>query len=256
MNSNRYRTAIQHRPLWQTTLLSCGALIISMTSATAQGIPPVWENQGYQPPFDLQAPSGRTQGGTRSGASLVPLRPLMPLVPQPNNFGVTTAAYPSFLVYVPNFKTVADLDSLEFSLLDAQGEEIYRAKFAAAVTKNILRIDLPQDAGVMPLVQDKDYLWILEGFSQEFGLGNSLIAHGWIRRVAPSTALTSNLQQSNSAMTAAQAYIDERIWYDAIALLEADVASGQASSETVAQWNALLSSAGIGSIALESVVMP
>lgn len=233
--------------LWNIARVTLAAFVMSTTAAAAQNIPSVWgENQLYKPPFDLQAPGNRNQGGTRAGREQALTQKLTALVPQPYNFGVTTEAYPSFLVQAPMLTENPDLESLEFLLLDAEGEEIYRAKFNAEVRNSVLRIDLPKYAGLTELEEGKDYLWILEGFTKDFTLSNDLVAHGWIRRVPPSEKLTASLNSSTSTEDIIQAYIDEQIWYDAIASLESGIHAPNAPEALVTQWDALLKSAGIG----------
>lgn len=245
--------SIFNRSFWQIARVTLAAFVISTTATSAQNAPSVWgENQLYKPPFDLQAPGNRSQGGTRAGGEQAFTQKLTALVPQPSNFGVTTEAYPSFLIQAPMLADNPDLETLEFLLLDAEGEEIYRAKFDAEVQNSVLRIDLPKSAGLTALEEGKDYLWILEGFTKDFTLSNDLVAHGWIRRVPPTEKLTESLNNSTSVEQIAKAYIDEQIWYDAIASLESGLQAENAPEELVEQWDDLLKSAGIEAAAMET----
>lgn len=245
--------SIFKRSLWNITRVTLAAFVISTTAASAQNAPSVWgDNQLYKPPFDLQAPGNRNQGGTRAGREQEFTQKLTALVPQPYNFGVTTEAYPSFLVQAPMLEENPDLETLEFLLLDAEGEEIYRAKFEAEVQNSVLRIDLPKHAGLTELEEGKDYLWILEGFTKDFTLSNDLVAHGWIRRVPPTEKLMASLNSSTSVEEIAKAYIDEQIWYDAIASLEAGLQDENAPKQLLEQWDTLLKSAGIGAEVVNS----
>ncbi|OKH19085.1 DUF928 domain-containing protein [[Limnothrix rosea] IAM M-220] len=235
--------------------LAAIALCTTVVNASAQNIPKVWESQKYQPPFGLQSPGNLSQGGTRSGAEAIANPKFIPLVPQNNNFGVTTAAYPSILVYVADYAEQANVDTLEFLLLDDEGNEVYRARFAVELTGQLLRIDLPKHAGLAALEEGKDYLWLLEGFTQDFTLSETLFTHGWIRRVPPTASLVEDLETSSSAQEVANAYINEQIWYDAIAKLEEGFISGTASEQIMEQWEALLSSAGVNDVALDTSAM-
>jgi len=228
------------------------ACVLCSTSLLAQSIPKKWESRKYQPPFSLGTPGNLSQGGTRSGADQGLGPRLLPLVPQDHNFGVTTEAYPSFLVYVPEFASQPNVDTLEFLLLDEEGAEVYRARFNVQLENKVLRIDLPKFAGLSPLIEGKNYLWLLEGFTQDFSLSETLFAHGWVRRVPRSETLVETLNASEDVEAQANAYIREQIWYDAIALLEKDFAEGTASSAVIEQWDALLQSAGVTDVALQA----
>ena len=238
-----------------TSGLAAIALCATVVNASAQNIPKVWESEKYKPPFGLQSPGNLSQGGTRSGSDAIATPRFIPLVPQSNNFGVTTAAYPSILVYVSDYAEQANVDTLEFLLLDDEGNEVYRARFAVELTGQLLRIDLPEHAGLAALEEGKDYLWLLEGFTQDFTLSETLFTHGWIRRVPPTASLVEDLEASSSTQEIASAYIDEQIWYDAIAQLEAGFVSGTASEQIMEQWDALLSSAGVQDIAVDTSAM-
>jgi hypothetical protein len=232
--------------------LAAIACVIGSTSLFAQSVPKKWESQKYQPPFNLGTPGNLSQGGTRSGSDQDLGPRLLPLVPQDHNFGVTTEAYPSFLVYVPEFASQPNVDTLEFLLLDEEGAEVYRARFNVNLENQVLRIDLPKFAGLSPLVEGQNYLWLLEGFTQDFSLSETLFAHGWVRRVAPSESLVETLNTSDDVEAQANAYIREQIWYDAIALLEEDFAEGTASNAVIEQWDALLQSAGVTDVAIQA----
>lgn len=245
-------------------LVSITFCTVAAIPVSAEGIPKVWESQKYQPPVGLGTPDHRSQGGTRSGATLAGTRSntsntarFIPLVPQSHNFGVTTSAYPSVLVYVSDYVKQTNVDTLEFLLLDEKGKEVYRARFAVDLDNQLLRIDLPQNSGLAPLEEGKDYLWLLEGFTQDLSLRESLFTHGWIRRVPPTATLMANLRTSQSTEDMANAYINERIWYDAIAKLEEGFTGRNISSEDrlVAQWRALLTAAGVEESALDAELM-
>ena len=253
MSNSFFRLPSAMNTLIKASALASIALCTTIANVSAQSIPKVWESEKYQPPFGIQSPGNLSQGGTRSGSDAIATQRFIPLVPQNNNFGVTTEAYPSILVYVSSYVEQADVDTLEFLLLDDEGNEVYRARFAVELTDQLLRIELPQHAGLAPLVEGKDYLWLLEGFTQDFTLSETLFTHGWIRRVPPTATLAQNLESSASTADMASAYIDERIWYDAIAKLEEGFASEGLSEANLKQkWEALLSSAGVNDIALDT----
>ena len=76
--------------------------------------------------------------------------------------------------------------------------------------------------------------------------------NGWIRRVAPSASLTSDLASVESFGDTIKAYIDEGIWYDAIAKLEEKFAGGSAADNIVEKWDALVQSAGVEGCAVRN----
>lgn len=236
--------------------LCAGGLVLGLSIAgtmpvLGQGSPSVWSSPQYQPPAGLGSPGRLSQGGTRSGSGeAVSTQRLLPLVPQDLDFGVTTEAYPSFFVYVPNLTADPRVETLEFSLVNDKGLEVYRASFAVELDRdilrnNILRIDLPAQAGLEPLAVGKDYVWLLQGFTEDLSLSDSLFAHGWVRRVLPSDELTADLAQATTVTEVAQAYIDAGVWYDAIATLESGLVDGVNGKDHDAQLHLLLQSAGI-----------
>lgn len=226
--------------------------MMSAITVSAQNVPAIWEAPRYQPPAGLEAPGNLSQGGTRSGSNVLAQKSLLPLVPQDNHFGVTTEAYPSILVYVGDNFERSDVNTLEFLLLDEGGEEVYCARFSVELQEQVLRIDLPEYAGLAPLVEGKDYLWLLEGFTEDFSLSETLFAHGWIRRVAPSASLTSELASVKSSEDTINAYINDGVWYDAIAKLEEGFVGGTAADNIVEKWDALLQSAGVQDVAVRN----
>ena len=97
-------------------------------------------------------------------------------VPQDNHFGVTTQAYPSILICVGNSFKLSDVSTLEFLLLDEGEKDVYRARFSVEIHGQVLRIDLPEYSGLAPLVENKDYLWLLEGYTEDFSLSQTWFA--------------------------------------------------------------------------------
>ncbi len=225
--------------------LALALLIAGTMPAFAQSSTSTWKRPQYKPPAGLSAPGNLSQGGTRSGSGDVSVQRLLPLVPQELNFGVTTEAYPSFFVYVSNLQATPDVKTLEFSLMDDQGAEVYKASYAVDLEHNILRIDLPPQAGLAPLEIDKDYIWMVQGFTEDLSLSDTLFAHGWVRRVMPSESLVNSLAAAKTTSERANAYVDEGIWYDAIATLETNLNHTTVTPNDRAQLNALLESAGI-----------
>lgn len=117
-----------------TGLIAAGIALIPNSALLAQSIPQKWESNQYQPPAFLGSPQRTVGGATRGPQNLTSLIPN-------NGFGVTTAAYPTFFVYLPavdyEFTQYA-----EFLLLDQNGQKIYKVQFPTKMSDKIIRIFL------------------------------------------------------------------------------------------------------------------
>jgi Domain of Unknown Function (DUF928) len=132
---------------------------------------------------------------------------------------LTTKAYPTFWLYSPFIKT-EDVTTATFVLRDEEEKSVLK--------QENLKLSLPDKAGIVsfklpsteaPLTVGKRYYWELSVVCTEDSPSGNPKVSGWIQRVAPSKALTSQLKstppQNHAGIYAANNMPFERI--DALA---------------------------------------
>ncbi len=220
----------------------------------AQGIPRRWEARQYKPPIGIGAPKRTEGGGTRSGNGRCPVdgKPLTALIPN-SRFGVTVAAYPKFFVYMPATSPQALPLLLEFRLQDRGGNAIYKSIFKSNGKPGIITLVLPAQGGVSPLKIDQDYKWSFSIICQPDERSQDITVEGWVRRVALNSRLNNQLKQA-SPQQQAQLYAEEEIWQDALATLVQLRRDYPNNAAIQANWEKLLSAAGLNNLTQESLV--
>ena len=257
LKSHNWRTAKRMAAI----ALSTGTLFTALTpTALAQ----------YNPPADLGLPSRREPGGTRGSCpaalsaaevnglniSSLPISlptdaapgtstvtavnatvdqdlSLTPLMPQDNHFGQTVSPYPTFYWYVPEVTATA----AEFVLMDEDNNEVYTVKFQLQHTEQggLIRLSLPENAGLTPLEVGQNYHWYFSLICDEFDRGTDIFTDGWVRRVAePETPLMT-----------ANDYAQAGIWFEALEIL-AEEKRLETDGVLNPEWRSLLESVGLG----------
>lgn len=210
----------------------------------------------YTPPSDIGLPSRREPGGTRGGclgSSGVPvdglaLTPLMPTIPAGDAnsveddpyFGQTLSPYPTFYWYVPAITARA----AEFVLMDENDNEIYTTEFQLdpASEGGLIRLSLPENAGLAPLEVNKNYRWYFALVCDKFDRGTDIFTGGWVRRVASDSLLTLDELPTLPQPEQASDYAQASLWFEALEVVAEDKRlNGMASPE----WQTLLESAGL-----------
>lgn len=244
------------------TGLISGGLVISLAPVMGlqaqfpplllSDLPNQWENPpnlstdlGFEPPPRVGKPPNRQGGGTR-GNCLTSEGDLTLLVPA-SGIGATVAAYPTFMWYLPKL----DFDerrNVAFVLKDATGETIYETSYTLqedgsdglASDDRIVSLSLPSRTTMSPLKIGEEYTWEV---TLGCGLDSSsnITAQSKIVRVAADPQLAAQLPPANPAERLSL-YVDNRLWYDAIAMaatLHHTMPNENNVSET---WNNLLQS--------------
>lgn len=178
------------------------------------------------PPGTPQTPD-RTAGGASRGDATWPiaLRPS-------REEGLTVAARPTFLVYVPETAAKQGI----FILKDENENYYYQKTLPIEQTGGIISIKLPESAPVLTL--GEQYNWSMILVPEEGIKPDSPGVQGSIKRVESST------QASQAAQT----------WYDEVATL-AQRRREQPSDRTVAvKWEKLLASVGLEAIARKPIL--
>ena len=223
----------------------------------AQGIPRRWEAKQYRPPRGIGAPMRTEGGGTRSSGSAnsrCPIvgKPLTALVPG-DRFGVTVAPYPTFFVYMPAVSPQASPLLVEFELQDKNSDSVYKSIFKTSGKPGILTLTLPTQAGLPPLKVGEDYNWSFTIICQPDERSRDITVEGWVRRVELNATLNNKLKQA-SPQQQVQLYAQAEIWQDALATLVQLRRNYPNDAAIAANWERLLSAAGLNNIAQEAVV--
>ena len=227
-----------------TGLIAAEIALIPNSALLAQSIPQKWESNQYQPPAFIGSPKRTVGGATRGPQNLTSLIPN-------NGFGVTTAAYPTFFVYLPavdyEFTQYA-----EFLLLDQNGQEIYKVRFPTKMSDSIIRISLPTQIGMTPLEVGKNYQWKFNLYEDSSHDYLNTRVEGGIARVELESQLAWMLQNATSREKS-NLYAENEIWYDALTTL-ADLYEENLNDPVVAaDWEQLLTAVGLNQIVTSSL---
>lgn len=232
------------------TLMAVG--LVSLLSLTSSSVPGLAQtNNGDEIPRQ-GLPGRRIGGGTRYPYDdcIAGETPLIALVPE-NNLGVTTAAHPSLLFYLPQATAARDV---EFVLLDANDELVYDTTFQVKGNSGVISLNLPDDGALPSLAMNENYYWYFSIICDAANRAQDIVVEGWIRRIELTAPLTHQLDNAAPLERARLLYQESELWHEALTLL-ADLRRAQPNEPTVAaQWTQLLQSVGLDSIAQESLI--
>lgn len=227
-----------------------GLTPLAVIGQPVSNIPIRWETQQYKPPGDVGS-TDQVQGG----ASRSPLRfdrlPVKALVPD-NSFGVTTQAYPTFLVYVPHL-TNAPPQVAEFVLEDEDGLEVCRMVFPQSNTGEIITIPLSSQGGLVPLAVNKNYNWVFSLLDAR-DYSTTMSTGGSIRRVALSQRQQEEIAKGSPSEQISW-YVKNGIWYDSIAGLAELYREDGKNPQWRESWQKLLQSVGLSQLSQVSLVI-
>lgn len=202
--------------------------------------------QRYIPP-DRGLPGRREGGGTRGGC--VTNQPTLTALIPDSNYGTTTAAYPTLFWFVPSNTAT----SVEFVLMDANDQELYKTTFQITGDAGVIHLSLPANANLPPLEIGQDYHWYFSVICDPTDRSGDVLTEGWIQRIEPDPALVTQLE-STPVSNHPTLYAEAGIWYDAIASL-ATLRYAQPNSSALAnQWETLLDSVGLADLANQPLV--
>jgi len=255
----KFPWALSLKTAW---LMGLFLLLQTPQGLLAQGIPRRWEAKQYKLPTGIGAPGRTAGGGTRGGGIRsdqtgntscpgVSGKPLA-LVPS-DRFGATVAPYPTFFVYMPATSPQASPLEVEFELQNRGNQTIYQSTYKTSGKPGILTLSLPSQAGLPPLMIGQDYKWSFRIFCQPNERSQYTTVEGWVRRVELNATLNNQLKQA-SPQQQVELYAGAEIWQDALATLVQLRRNYPNDAAIAANWERLLSSAGLNNIAKESLV--
>jgi len=155
------------------------------------------------------APAVRIDGGSRgSGVSLTCLTVLTP-----DSTALTTQEQPSLFWYQSQ---PADVPFELTLLANNVVQPALRVDFPNARAAGIQRLNLADHQ--FKLVPDVEYEWVIALVVDPQNRSKDVVASGWIKRVAPSMDLQSELGNTD-ARNAPSVYAQQGIWLDALTTL-------------------------------------
>ncbi len=174
---------------------------------------------------------GRREGGGTRGAVADPCgdprsAAFAALMPK-TNFGLTTAEFPRFFWSVPRTKArFAEFTLHEAVAADAKNPDqkmsdralVYRTTFRISGEAGVANMGLPTNAGIPGLAAGQDYHWTVSLICNTQDRKKDVKVEGWVQRVAPDAALSSQLFKAN-ASDRPQIYATNGIWLDTLTSL-------------------------------------
>ncbi len=202
--------------------------------------------QTFQPPRGNppEGPGGGVRGGGNQSINIIPLTPKDETT---NTFwGQTLSATPTFFLYVP-----AGIDkTIKFYLVDeVEGETIYETLLTPPSSGGIVSVPLPKEGG-KTLKEERLYSWYFEVQVNLTESNLNPLVSGLVKRIVPSPELTSRLQAAATDDDRSRIYAANGLWYD----LLATAATLRSTNPT--NWEEMLSSVGLGSIAQAPLIIP
>ncbi len=241
-----YRSSLYGKLSLIFWLISCG-VFFQVEKTLAQS----WTGGTYIPPRNVGTPT-QTSSGSSRGTSIYIDNPNCPVVGSPlalipiNVFGVTLKSHPTFLFYVPATRPGAESFTVEYSLQDIVGNEIYKTRFVTNGKAGLANLTLPQEIGFPGLILDKDYYWSVSVICQGSDRIRDLVIQGSIRRVPIPAALVDLASKTTDQQ--ANLLWQESIWYDAAALLGELQRPNAVNAQPNSQWQALMKSVELDEI--------
>ncbi|HEY9910105.1 MAG TPA: DUF928 domain-containing protein [Thermosynechococcaceae cyanobacterium] len=240
--------------IWATELvLSSGVSATQSTSIVPAQKSALEVSLDFNPP-NRGAPQTTTGGASRSNC-VRGNPPLTLLVPadKTGQFGLTTLARPTLLVYVP--RTTAR--SAEFLLKvksgnQPEGKEIYRTTVKVSGKAGVVSLSLPESAPGLEV--GKDYQWYFSLICNPEDRLSDVFANAWISRTQPSSKLATALKQASPrdrpALYSASSY-----WYDPLASLAELRRRNPQDAALVQDWGQLLRGVGLKEVAPQPLLL-
>jgi hypothetical protein len=222
--------------------LSMGLPTVGQTQSSSQ------QTQHISLDFKLPkrgAPSS-TAGGASRSFCVTGKTPLTVITPS-TTLGLTTAARPTFFLYVP--RTLAK--SAEFVLRDTDENDVYRATVALAGTPGVVSITLPDSAPALEV--NKDYRWFFSMICRPGDRLEDVFVSAWVQRVPLEQTVATALQRA-TLRDRPGILAEAGLWYDTLTAL-AELRQKSPNDAALTQnWTTLLQSVGLQQVSTEPLL--
>lgn len=199
------------------------------------------------PPPPPSNPGSSAAGGRRSptacpqDAATATSGPFLTALSPTTEPGLTLSAHPTFLVYVPETSAA----TAEFSLRSQTNQGVYRTTISLTNTPGIISITLPDQAMILEV--NRLYTWSFAVICDPDDRLIDQFVMGMVQRVELDPARVSQIEQASVEQRIAL-YQEDRLWYDALALLFELNQSQPNDSDIGTAWRELLRSGGVDTI--------
>lgn len=202
--------------------------------------------KAFTPP-KVGLPGQRQDGGGVRGANnnACPADSQLTALMPSTNIGLTVSETPTLFWYVPG---KAPLE-VEFVLREADGQVIDQQTLELTETPGIVSLSLSK-----PLEVGKDYHWFFSTICNPSDRAGDRFVGGWIRRVAKSDALESQLAAAKDESDRVSIYARESLWFDTLASLAQLVRENPTDETLAAQWEELLQSVDLSALVKQPFV--
>jgi len=173
---------------------------------------------------------------------------LTALVPE-SLIGRTVSEYPVFFSYLP--KTAAQL--ADFYLVDEEENLIYETTLKINNAPGVMSVSIPANKNVPPLEAGKNYRWSIALVCYPDDRSTDVVATGIVRRVELSADILRELDVADPRQKTV-IYAENGIWQDALGTLAAARRANPNDTDLAADWESLLDSVKLGSIAAEPIL--
>jgi tetratricopeptide (TPR) repeat protein len=189
-------------------------------------------------------PDRRVPAASRAGSCVETGQTPMSVTPKTDP-QLTTAAYPSFFVYVPQNSAQA----LEFVLEDnTSHQELYKTTLKPSKESGVVRVNFPDNANLPSLQNGKEYAWSFSVVCDTQSRDKDIEVKGSIQRIQTDPNLAIQLQKAQPRERAAL-YATSGIWQDTLTTV-ADLRRTNPNDLAVkTDWEDLLKSVGLEKIA-------
>ncbi|MGD1804307.1 DUF928 domain-containing protein [Dapis sp. BLCC M126] len=171
------------------------------------------------------------------------------LIPE-TNIGLTLAEYPKFFVYFPteDGECGYPYQPAEFELWDEAGNIVYVTELKRPDARSIIRINLPDDGSISPLAVGKKYAWRVSIVIDNWDRSADLYLDGWIKRIETTPTLLQQLK-TTTPDNHPKVYAEAGIWHETLDSLATLHQSNPNNSTFITQWQDILKSVGLETVA-------
>jgi hypothetical protein len=192
-------------------------------------------------PIPLGLTCDYTGKGKRKLTALVPI----------SQIGRTVSEYPVFFFYLP--KLDFDEAQANFYLVDENKNFIYETTLKIKNSPGVMSVSIPANKNVPPLEAGKNYRWYIALICDPDDRSADAVAIGIVRRVELSADILRELENADPRQKTV-IYAENGIWQDALGTLAAARRANPNDRDLAADWESLLDSVELGSIAAEPIV--
>lgn len=236
-------------------------LSVGITTAQTQSIP-LEQKTPVTPVSRLMAIKYQGTSDRKDGRRIAPTtgtdclfgaeHRLIALMPA-NNLALTSSERTKLFFYIPKTPKTS-VQALEFVLMDATGQILYKQIFKVNNKPGIFSLSLPVNSKKPLLKIGEEYEWFFSAIcnlSRRYS--NIIITRGWLKQIVSNENLTTELNNASPRDRAA-IYAARGIWSDSLATLALARQKRPDDLQLKNDWQSLLESVDLAKIAQEPLI--